>query len=97
MVKKAKTRKVTAKKAKAGKPTAKKTRKQAAKKAGLRRSLASHPATMAMAARVDNCNKPPIKFIKQPDGSFLECFLKSDCTYGDCVPVAADQVPAALK
>src|SRR6476620_2542106 len=97
MVKKAKAKKVTAKKAKTGKSAAKKTSKQVAKKAGLGRSLASHPATMAMTARVNSCNKPPIKFIKQPDGSGLECFLKSDCTYGDCVPVAASEVPAALK
>jgi hypothetical protein len=81
----------------AKKAKAKKAQKKAAKKATLHHKLASHPATIAMIARVGSCNSPPIKFLKQSDGSWLECFLKADCTYGNCVPVAASEVPAALK
>jgi hypothetical protein len=77
---------------------AKKAKKKAVKK--VRRhhvALASHPATTAMNARVNGCNKPPILWRQQGDGSWLECFLKSDCTYGNCVAVDPSEVPAEIR
>jgi hypothetical protein len=71
--------------------------KAKAKKAAVHHALAAHPATIAMVARVTSCNKPPILFRKQSNGTWMECFLKADCTYGDCVEVPASQVPAKLK
>jgi hypothetical protein len=59
-------------------------------------ALASHPATSAMIARVGGCNKPPILWRKQGD-SWMECFLKSDCTYGNCQEVDASQVPPSIR
>lgn len=71
--------------------------KKAAKKASPHHRLAAHPATIAMVARVSSCNKPPVIFRKQPNGSWMECFLKSDCTYGNCETVPASDVPASLR
>ncbi len=59
-------------------------------------AVASHPATTAMIARVGGCNKPPILWRKEGD-SWMECFLKSDCTYGNCQEVDASQVPASIR
>src|SRR6516225_6165306 len=59
-------------------------------------NLDSHPATAAMTARVAGCNKPPILWRKIGD-SWMECFLKSDCTYGNCQEVDESQVPAAIR
>jgi hypothetical protein len=58
--------------------------------------LTSHPATAAMMARVTACNKPPILWRKIGD-TWMECFLKSDCTYGNCQEVDEDQVPEAIR
>lgn len=46
-----------------------------------------------MAERVKSCNLPAIKYRKMPDGSWLECYLQSDCSYAGCKPVAAPPVP----
>ena len=59
--------------------------------------LLSHPATVAMIARIGHCNKPPILWRKQSDGSWLECYLLPDCTYGNCHAVDASEVPSALR
>src|SRR5215467_7276998 len=59
-------------------------------------NLDSHPATAAMTARVTSCNKPPILWRKIGD-SWMECFLKSDCTYGNCQEVDESQVPEAIR
>ena len=59
-------------------------------------NLDSHPATTAMTARVAGCNKPPILWRKIGD-SWMECFLKSDCTYGNCQEVDESQVPEAIR
>jgi len=59
-------------------------------------NLESHPATAAMTARVAGCNKPPILWRKIGD-SWMECFLKSDCTYGNCQEVDESQVPEAIR
>ena len=59
-------------------------------------NLDSHPATAAMTARVAGCNKPPILWRKIGD-SWMECFLKSDCTYGNCQEVDESQVPEAIR
>jgi len=59
-------------------------------------NLDSHPATAAMTARVTGCNKPPILWRKIGD-SWMECFLKSDCTYGNCQEVDESQVPEAIR
>jgi hypothetical protein len=73
--------------------------KKAAKKTRARsgQGLSSHPATRAMMSRMSKCNKPPVKYIRMSDGSWLECFLMSDCTYANCEPVRASQVPAAIR
>lgn len=74
-----------------------------AKKAGRKKRRRSkehvllHPATLAMVSRIGQCNKPPIQWHRMPDGSWLECFLMSDCTYGNCVPVDASQVPPEVR
>ena len=59
-------------------------------------NLDSHPATAAMTARVTGRNKPPILWRKIGD-SWMECFLKSDCTYGNCQEVDESQVPEAIR
>ena len=59
-------------------------------------NLDSHPATTAMTARMAGCNKPPILWRKIGD-SWMECFLKSDCTYGNCQEVDESQVPEAIR
>src|SRR5262245_4617744 len=59
-------------------------------------NLDSHPATAAMTARWTGCNKPPILWRKIGD-SWMECFLKSDCTYGNCQEVDESQVPEAIR
>jgi hypothetical protein len=59
-------------------------------------SLDSHPATAAMTARVTGCNKPPILW-RKIGNSWMECFLKSDCTYGNCQEVDESQVPEAIR
>ena len=58
--------------------------------------LASHPATAAMIARATGCNKPPILWRKIGD-SWMKCFLKSDCTYGNCQEVDEGQVPEVIR
>jgi hypothetical protein len=59
--------------------------------------LLSHPATTALLARMSGCNKPPILWRKQGDGSWLECFLLPDCTYGNCHAVDQSEVPPDLR
>ncbi|MBP0116000.1 hypothetical protein [Bradyrhizobium vignae] len=82
---------------------AKKTKKRAVKKArkagaeAVFDSLSDHPATNALADRVARCNKPPLKWLRQADGSWLECSLRSDCTYGNCHEVSASEVPAEIR
>jgi hypothetical protein len=49
-----------------------------------------------MMARVTACNKPPILWRKIGD-TWMECFLKSDCTYGNCQEVDESQVPEAIR
>jgi hypothetical protein len=56
-----------------------------------------HPATSAMIARGARCNKPLILWRKEPDGSWMECYLQADCTYGGCVRVDPSQVPPDLR
>ncbi|MBY5536597.1 hypothetical protein HFO42_25930 [Rhizobium leguminosarum] len=51
--------------------------------------------TDVMARRSAGCNQPAVKYRRMPDGSWLECYLQSDCTYGGCKPISADQVPNA--
>ena len=46
-----------------------------------------------MRQRVKSCNLPAIQYRKMPDGSWLECYLQSDCSYAGCTPVAAPPVP----
>ncbi|WP_271672942.1 hypothetical protein [Bradyrhizobium sp. CCBAU 51627] len=82
---------------------AKKTKKRAVKKARktgaevVPDSLSADPATNALADRVARCNKPPLKWLRQADGSWLECSLRSDCTYGNCHEVSANEVPAEIR
>lgn len=82
---------------------AKKAKKKTAKKRVAKKTkllsvdILSHPATTAMIARVSGCNKPPILWRKQGDGSWMECFLKPDCTYGNCQEVDASQVPPEIR
>ncbi|MBR1271367.1 hypothetical protein JQ629_28175 [Bradyrhizobium sp. AUGA SZCCT0222] len=83
-----------AKKAKKASPNKK---KKAKKKQTHKAKLLAHPATAEMIARVNGCNKPPILWRKQSDGSWLECFLKPDCTYGNCQVVLPSQVPLAIR
>jgi hypothetical protein len=59
-------------------------------------NLAAHPATIAMAARVGTCNKPPILWRKDGD-AWMELFLKADCTYGDPQEVDASNVPEDIR
>ncbi|GAA3102994.1 hypothetical protein GCM10010520_55140 [Rhizobium viscosum] len=40
-----------------------------------------------MVGRVARCGKPAVQIRVMPDGSRLECYLQSDCTYAGCVPV----------
>ncbi|BBC02403.1 hypothetical protein ABIF38_008828 [Bradyrhizobium japonicum] len=81
----------------------KKTKRRPAKggtKAGanvLFATLSDDPATNAIADRVARCNKPPLKWLRQADGSWLECSLRSDCTYGNCHEVSANEVPAEIR
>lgn len=82
-----------AKKARKASPSKKKIGKKQTRKT----KLLSHPATAEMIARVNGCNKPPILWRKQSDGSWLECFLKPDCTYGNCQVVSPSQVPLAIR
>ncbi len=77
------------------KPTGKKGAKKASKKSVS--SVHLHPGMTAMLARTGDCNKPPIQWLKQADGSWLECYLRSDCTYGNCHEVSASDVPAAVR
>lgn len=80
----------------------KKAKKRAAKKAK-KASVAISSSSMlelgmnAIAKRAAHCNKAPIKWLKQADGSWLECFLRSDCTYGNCHEVSASKVPAEIR
>jgi hypothetical protein len=60
-------------------------------------NMLAHPATTEMLSRVGGCGKPPIIWLKQGDGSWLECFLRPDCTYGNCHEVPASTVPASLR
>jgi hypothetical protein len=82
---------------------AKKTKKRAAKKAKkastvvFSDALSDDPGTNAMADRVARCNKPPLKWLRQADGSWLECSLRSDCTYGNCHEVSANDVPPEIR
>ena len=77
---------------------AKKAKKGTArKKKQFDMDLLSHPATAAMVARVSGCNKPPILWRKQADGSWMECFLKADCTYGNCHAVDESEVPPDIR
>ncbi|MDX0949472.1 hypothetical protein GOD93_28100 [Sinorhizobium medicae] len=46
-----------------------------------------------MSARSAHCNKPAVIYRKMPDGSWLECYLQSDCSYAGCRPIAAELVP----
>jgi hypothetical protein len=74
------------------------TRKKATKKGTkIDPRVLSHPGTHAMIARVAGCNKPPILWRKQGDGSWLECFLNPDCTYGNCRAVDENEVPAEVR
>jgi hypothetical protein len=73
------------------------TKRTAKKKKQVDMALLSHPATAAMISRVGRCNKPPIKWLKQADGSWMECFLKQDCTYGNCHAVEASEVPPDIR
>jgi hypothetical protein len=57
----------------------------------------SHPGTTAMLSRISGCNKPPIIWRKLGDGSWLECFLMSDCTYGNCHAVDPSDVPPDVR
>lgn len=75
---------------------AKKSKKAAKKVKRHHINLASHPATTTMIARVSGCNKPPILWQKE-GGSWMECFLKSDCTYGNCQEVDPSQVPDSIR
>lgn len=73
-------------------------KKGAAKKTpAIKSKLLAHPATAAMVARINGCGKAPIQWERLADGTYLECFLKSDCTYGNCVPVDASQVPPEYR
>ena len=74
----------------------KKAKQRRAKKSAFAEIL-SHPGTHALIARVTTCNKPPIQWLKQGDGSWLECTLKSDCTYGNCHEVPASEVPPEVR
>ncbi len=83
---------------------AKKTRKQRAVKTAritsaesVSDSLSDDPATNVLVDRVARCNKPPLKWLKQSDGSWLECSLRSDCTYGNCHEVSANEVPPEIR
>jgi hypothetical protein len=77
---------------------AKKAKKRTAnKKKQIDAELLSHPATTAMIARIGSCNKPPILWRKQGDGSWLECFLMPDCTYGNCHAVDSSEVPPGIR
>jgi hypothetical protein len=92
----------------ARKPASKTTRKRSTRKAPPRSvanlkhgeipaDLLSDPATVAMFSRMNTHNKPPIKWLRQADGSWLECYLMPDGTYGNCDPVAPDVVPPAIR
>lgn len=67
------------------------------KKKVAKADLLSHPGTTAMFARAGGCNKPPIKWIRQDDGSWLECYLMPNCRYGGCHEVPASQVPSEVR
>jgi hypothetical protein len=72
------------------------TKAPATKNKGFDANLLSHPATTAMIARVGHCNKPPIMWRKDGD-TWLECFLRPDCTYGNCHEVDASDVPPEIR
>jgi hypothetical protein len=59
--------------------------------------LMAHPATTVMLSRMASANLPPIKWRQQADGSWLECYLLPDGTYGNCDPVNPDSVPQSIK
>jgi hypothetical protein len=59
--------------------------------------LMSHPATAVMLGRMSKFGKPPIKWREQADGSWLECYLLPDGSYGNCDPVAASAVPPGIR
>jgi hypothetical protein len=67
------------------------------KKKQLDTKLLAHPATTAILTRMGGCNKPPILWRKQSDGSWMECFLLPDCTYGNCIEVDPSVVPLSLR
>lgn len=67
------------------------------KKQQLDTKLLSHPATTAVITRMGRCNKPPILWRKQSDGSWMECFLLPDCTYGNCIAVDTSVVPHNIR
>lgn len=73
------------------------SKKKASKIETRHRKLLAHPATAEMIARVNGCNKPPILWRKHRDGSWMECFLKPDCTYGNCREVSPNEVPLAVR
>jgi hypothetical protein len=74
-------------------PAKKGAARKAAAKTVTDKTLLAHPGTVAMFERINACNKPPICWQRLADGSYLECHLRADCTYGNCVPVDASQVP----
>jgi hypothetical protein len=59
--------------------------------------LLSDPATIVMLSRMGQYNKPPIKWLQQADGSWLECYLLADGRYGNCDPVEEDVVPPEVR
>ena len=75
----------------------KKTKQTKRSKKPFDMDLLSHPGTTALLARVGSCNKPPILWRKQGDGSWLECFLNPDCTYGNCHAVDESDVPPEVR
>lgn len=71
--------------------------KGARPKAVRNKAVLAHPGTAAMIDRINACNKPPICWQRLADGSYLECYLRADCTYGNCVPVDPSQVPPGAE
>ncbi|MGY3572953.1 MULTISPECIES: hypothetical protein [unclassified Bradyrhizobium] len=82
---------------KAKKRAVKKARKISAEVTSETLSDSDDPAMNALADRVARCNKPPLKWLKQADGSWLECSLRSDCTYGNCHEVSVNEVPPEVR
>jgi hypothetical protein len=74
-----------------------KAKKKARRSVSVDADVGLDPATKSFSARVAGCNKPPVKYLKQSDGSWLECFLRPDCTYGNCHFVDKSEVPSAIR